>query len=105
MWWVGSFLSQVLMRGGCWFQIGKLTYQEGQKPAEVTRDWICALLSPQLLVASRRHDHAKLFFLQPQTNLHCSLPPTQPWKASKRAWAQAGPAIGDFPHSRVSQCW
>ena len=50
MWWAESFLSQVLMRGGCWFQIRKVTYQEGQKPAGVTRDWICAPLSPQLLV-------------------------------------------------------
>ena len=50
MWWAESFLSQVLMRGGCWFQIRKVTYQEGQKPVGVTRDWICAPLSPQLLV-------------------------------------------------------
>ena len=81
---MGSFLSQVLMRGGCWFQIGKLTYQEGQKPAEVTQDWIRALLSPQLLVASRRHDHAKLCFSYNlrATSIAAS-PPPNPGKPAK----------------------
>lgn len=53
---------------------------------------------PQLLVASYRHHHSRLFCQQPQTFPHSSLPLT------RGPESREGLATRVCPHLRMSQC-